>query len=204
MLRQRRKRKRKQTANWMIVAGVAAGVSALAYIASQLIRRRRPALPGLERIEQDVVKLLREDEILRTRGIDVAAVAPGLIELSGAVHSEQESHHAAEVVQSVPGVHTVLNRLDVEEVESRLRRARRSTAGTEPALRWYGGGVGMGRRRQGRQTDPARRDDHADMLERALEPDTSEAVEEVVRERATIVTDVVEFRADENERPRSS
>lgn len=200
MLRQRRKRKRQQAANWVIVAGVAAGVSALAYMAYQVISRRRAPTPGLRRLEQSVVKQLLEDEVLGSRGIEVAAVAPGLIELSGTVSSEDESHHAAEVVQTVHGVHTVLNRLDIAELESRLRKGRRRVIGTEPALRWYGGGVGMGRRRQGRQTDPSRRDDHVDMVEHELEPDTSEALEDVMQERATVVREVVELRADENER----
>jgi len=199
MLRQRRKRE--QQAKWVVVAGVAAGITALAYVTYQMISRRRaaPPTPGLKRLERLVVKELREDEVLKRRGIEVAAVAPGLIELSGRVNSQDELQHAAEVVQSVPGVHTVLNRLDITDIETRLRRGRRKLVETEPALRWYGGGVGTGRRRQGRQTDPMRRDDYVDMVEHALEPDVADAIEDVVEERTTVITNV-EVRADENNR----
>jgi len=196
MLRQRRKRK--QQAKWAVVAGVAAGITALAYVTYSMVRRRTPAVAALKRLERMVVKELRDDEILGRRGIEVAAIAPGLIELSGTVRSEEEVHHAAEVVQTVPGVRTVLNRLDVAELESQLRRGRRRLFSIEPALRWYGGGVGLGRRRQGRQTDPMRRDDHVDLIEEALAPDAGEALEDVVQERATVVSDVIEVRADED------
>lgn len=196
-----RRRKRKQQAKkWAVVAGAAAGITALAYVTYQVIRRRRAPFPELKRLERSVVDALREDDVLKRRGIEVAAIAPGLIELSGRVSSEEEVHHAAEVVQTVPGVHTVLNRLDVAELETRLRRGRRKLLATEPSLRWYGGGVGIGRRRQGRQTDPTRRDDHVDMIEQQLTPDADEALEDIVQERATTLTEVVELRADDSER----
>jgi len=198
MLRQRRKRKRQ--AKWALVAGVAAGITTLAYVTYHVLRRRRAPIPELKQLERMVVSRLREDEILSRRGIEVAAIAPGLIELSGRVGSDDEAHHAAEVVQTVTGVQTVLNRLDVADLETRLRRGRRRFLTMEPALRWYGGGVGLGRRRQGRQTDPMRRDEHVDMVERELAADAAEALEDIAQEQATVVTDVVELRTDEDER----
>ena len=62
---------------------------------------------------------------------------------------------------------TVLNRLDVLEEVERVESARRQPdgPGTPRAdSHWLGLGVGMGRRRQGRATDPARRDDRADIV----------------------------------------
>ncbi|MGH7461345.1 MAG: hypothetical protein ACREMA_09995, partial [Longimicrobiales bacterium] len=61
----------------------------------------------------------------------------------------------------------------------RARRAGESTAGS----RWYGMNVGMGRRRQSPQTDPAQRDDHADLLDQALAPKTEDALADLTQER---------------------
>jgi hypothetical protein len=44
-------------------------------------------------------------------------------------------------------------------------------------------GVGMGRRRQARSTDPDRRDDRADMVENALTPRLEDVLEDVNEQR---------------------
>jgi hypothetical protein len=171
-------RKRKVgTAFWFLAAGFAVGLgTAIVLGVRTRSQRRREGRPDLWPLEDGVIDALRQDELLRARGIDVAAVAPGIIELSGSVQNQEEAHHAVDVAQGVQGVRTVVNRLDLTEVEQR-RRVRRVTQkqGAEGG-RWYGMGVGMGRRRQSPVTDPAQRDDHADLVEEALLPDPEEAV----------------------------
>src|SRR5262245_2214778 len=164
---------------WILAAGVLAGF-ATATVLGLRARRRRPETAvsrRLSELEDAVIDMLRSDPLLRTRAIDVAAVAPGIVELTGAVESEEEAHHAVEVIQGIVAVRTVLNRLNVGDCERRLRRQRggaeRSEAG---GSRWYGMGVGMGRRRQARVTDPDRRDDRADMVDTALTPKRDDAV----------------------------
>jgi hypothetical protein len=44
--------------------------------------------------------------------------------------------------------------------------------------------VGMGRRRQSAETDPAQRDDHADLLDQALSPDPDAALADLKQERS--------------------
>ena len=177
------KRKERAAATfWVVAAGVVAGLAAVTLLAVRAARRRRGQRlpPDLDRLEKQVIGALREDPDLRGRGIDVAAIAPGIIELTGYVESELEAHHAVDVVQSVGGVRTVLNRLDLSAREQRLRRAGRAESG---GSRWYGMGVGMGRRRQSRSTDPERRDGRADMVEHALAPDPEDIVAELADER---------------------
>lgn len=177
-----RRRKRRETTTWIVVAGVAAGVAAATWLGMRLARKRGMLPSGeLRRLEKSVIRQLREDPILRTRGVDVAAIAPGIVELSGVVDTMEESHHAVDVVQAIAGVRTVVNRLDLGEFATRRQR-RRNGAELTGAQRWYGMGVGMGRRRQGRETDPARRDDKADIISDELIPkreiDVAEAIAE--------------------------
>jgi hypothetical protein len=179
------RKREKGTAIWILAAGVLAGFATATVLALRARRRRGPSLAVSERLgdlENAVIKALRSDAVLRTRAIDVAAVAPGIVELTGAVESEEESHHAVDVVQGVTVVRTVLNRLNVGEFERRLRRQRGADRG-EGGSRWYGMGVGMGRRRQSRTTDPDRRDDRADMVESALTPRLEDVLEDVNEQR---------------------
>ena len=179
-------RKRESGAGlWILAAGVLAGFATATLFALRARRRRGPGLAVSERLgdlEKVVIKALRSDSILRSRGIDVAAVAPGIVELTGSVESEDEAHHAVDVVQGIAVVRTVLNRLTVGEFERRLRRQRGADR-TEGGSRWYGMGVGMGRRRQARSTDPDRRDDRADMVESALTPRLEDVLEDVNEQR---------------------
>ena len=179
------RKKETGAALWILAAGVLAGFATATVLALRARRRRGPGVAVSERLgglEDVVIKALRSDSVLRSRAIDVAAVAPGIVELTGAVESEEEAHHAVDVVQGVPVVRTVLNRLNVSEFERRLRRQRGSDRG-EGGSRWYGMGVGMGRRRQARTTDPDRRDDRADMVENALTPRLEDVLEDVNQER---------------------
>jgi hypothetical protein len=164
---------------WILIGGVLAGLAAAVFLTGRKRRERTPRSPDLRALEDAVIRALRHDPSVRGRGIDVAAIAPGIIELTGLVESEAEGQHAVDVAHNVIGVRTVLNRLDAREVSQRMRPRSALKGGS----RWYGMSVGMGRRRQSRQTDPARRDDHADLVEEALAPNVDEAVTEVAQER---------------------
>ena len=171
------------TAFWFLAAGVVVGLTTAMVLGYRTSRRR-----GAERtsdqwpLEDGVIDALRHDAVLRGRGIDVAGIAPGIIELSGIVETDDEAHHAVEVAQSVQGVRTVVNRLDLAEFEKRRQRGRQRPDGSGSS-RWYGMGVGMGRKRQSDVTEPAQRDDHADLVDEALRPDPVEALEDVVEAR---------------------
>jgi hypothetical protein len=179
-------RKRKVgTAFWFLAAGVAVGLTTALILGIRSGRRRaRDGRSDLWPLEDGVIDALRQDKVLRARGIDVAGIAPGIVELTGSVDNEAEAHHAVEVVQGVAGVRTVVNRLDLTEFEHRLRPSPRGGRTQEAdGARWYGMGVGMGRRRQSAATDPAQRDDHADMVEEALLPDPEEAIADATEGR---------------------
>ncbi len=178
-----KRKKESGAAIWLVAAGVLAGFATATVLALRARRRRADGLPSgeLGELEKAVIKALRSDSTLRSRPIDVAAVAPGIVELSGSVETEEEAHHAVDVVQGVAVVRTVLNRLNLGEVERKLRRHRAVGGRPEGAgSRWYGMGVGMGRRRQSPSTDPDRRDDHADMVDDALAPSREEAINEAI------------------------
>jgi hypothetical protein len=139
-----------------------------------LRRQRGPGGTGQDRanarLETEVVDALCEDEVAGACPIDVAAVGHGVIELSGTVPDDDAAERAAEVVQRVAGVHTVVNRLDIERVERQLADTRRRHEAGAPELQqsgWEGMRAGMGARRQG-PTDPARADDSVDMKEDAI------------------------------------
>lgn len=125
-------------------------------------------------LETAVVEALRRDPELGHRPIEVTAIADGIVELSGRVATEEEADRAVAVARSVAGTGTVLNRLDSDAVASHLAGNRRRFLAGDPSLaetHWYGQGVGTGRRRQGRETDPERRDDRVELLSRELGAD---------------------------------
>jgi hypothetical protein len=115
-----------------------------------------------EMLEERVLEAFRNDPILSERAVDIGAVGEAIIELTGWVHSESEAHHAVTVTRGVPGVDTVVNRLEVREEEARLRdNAEAYTSGdAETSPRWEGIGVGIGRPRYGNSSEGAPR--HAD------------------------------------------
>jgi hypothetical protein len=157
------------------IVGLAAGTAAAG---STYFIRRRWARQNQERVydhlEVDVVDALCADDVAGSCPIDVAALGPGLIELTGTVPDEAAATRAAEVAQRVDGVHTVVNRLTVEVLEQHLaeNRRRRETGAAELNARgWEGVGSGMGARRQGEETDPNRDDDSQAMTEDAIGSD---------------------------------
>ena len=121
-----------------------------------------------EVLEERVLEAFRNDPILSERGVDIGAVGDGIIELTGTVHSADESTHAVTVARGVPGVETVVNRLvaraDEEEYDD---SARRYAAGDDrlTEARWEGQGVGTGRRRQGNSGELDRHADPKPILE---------------------------------------
>ncbi len=115
-----------------------------------------------EMLEERVLEAFRNDPVLSERAVDIGAVGEAIIELTGWVHSEEESHHAVTVTRGVPGVDTVVNRLEVREEESRLRENAEAydSGATETSPRWEGIGIGTGRPRYGNSGEGAPR--HAD------------------------------------------
>jgi hypothetical protein len=67
--------------------------------------------PDERTIEAQVLDRFEEDELLRQRAVDIAAVGDGVIELSGWVHSGEEAARAAALARAVQGVSMVLNRI---------------------------------------------------------------------------------------------
>lgn len=133
--------------------------------------RFAPRVRALAELENGTVDLLLGDPHLSQRPIEVEALSDGIVELTGTVRDMEEVHRAVELAQRVPGVRTVLNRLDVEILGAHLEATRRRSAAGDADLasrRWYGIGIGMGRRRQGDDTDPDRPDDKVPIVSREL------------------------------------
>lgn len=160
---------------WVIAAGAAAGATALSFaVLRSLRRRRRPQAPAtsLDALEDAAVEVLRRDPQTGSCAIDVAATAPGMIELTGMVPTHEVSQRAARLLHALSGVRTVVNRLDTGALEQQLATNRIRRARGEPATRerqWYGVRVGTGRRRQSIDTDPGRTDDTVKRRTRDLE-----------------------------------
>lgn len=115
-----------------------------------------------ESLEERVLEAFRNDPILSERAIDIGSISEGVIELAGWVENEDEAEHAVTIARGVPGVETVVNRIAIGDDERRMSRAARRVRDGDIALteaQWEGGGVGTGRRRQGRSDEPDR---HAD------------------------------------------
>jgi hypothetical protein len=143
--------------------------------AENVARRLRPArlrrvgiqLEDLSRLEDLVIDAFVRDDVLGARGVDIGAISPGIIELSGAVDSEEESERAVRVASAIPGVRTVVNRLDVDP-HYRPAGSRGGDADDQEGSEWTGRRVGMGTRRQGRQTDKHQTDDSQSQEAKAL------------------------------------
>jgi hypothetical protein len=157
---------------WAVAVG--AGASAAAFTILRYARRRRQAVATteLDQLEESAVEALRRDRLTGSCAIDVAALGPGIIELSGVVPTLDIGQRAARLLHALEGVRTVVNRLETGTLEDKLADNRLRRAQGEPALRerqWYGMGVGTGRRRQSAETEPARDDDVVERRSRELE-----------------------------------
>jgi hypothetical protein len=181
-------RKTGQLPEWALAAaGAAAGAGAVAFAVARVVRRRAAArqvaqprareLSGLAALEDAAVETLRRDPVTGVCGIDVAAMAPSTIELTGVVPTPDVGQRAASLLQGMPEVSAVLNRLEIGTLEQRLAANRELRAQGEPRLRerrWYGVRVGTGRRRQSPATEPPRPDDSLERRTRALEVGAAE------------------------------
>jgi hypothetical protein len=144
-------------------------------VASRLRPGRLQRAPGeqgdLTRLEDAVLEAFVGDDLLGDRAIDVGAISRGIVELSGTVWTQDEADLAVRLARRVPGVETVVNRMEVEEDRPRRRGGRDygDAAEVTRMAEWTGRNSGMGRRRQGSQTEPDRTDDSRNQRERALE-----------------------------------
>jgi hypothetical protein len=113
-----------------------------------------------EALEERVLEAFRNDPTLSERAIDIGAIGDGIIELTGWVHEPDEATHAVTITRGVPGVETVVNRLDVRMAGAEESIEIDDSANAPlPGGRWEGQQVGTGRRRQGNSSEPDR---HAD------------------------------------------
>jgi hypothetical protein len=166
--------KRSDRTRLLGAAGLGLAIGGAAFVIWRMRRRiwsGQAEYPGAE-LEGAVVDALRNDEHAGGSAIDVAAVAPGVIELSGTASDWMAARRAVEVTQGVPGVSTVVNRLDIEALENQLARTRQRFASGDPSLtetQWTGVGVGMGKRRQGVSNEVPQRDDSVKMKTSAIE-----------------------------------
>ena len=174
---------------WVVGGGAVLGLAVGVILARRSLRSARGLLaPGaLDRLEARVDAALEEEGLLTRVDIQVGALSDGIVELTGSVRDEEEAARVVAVVQRVPGVRTVLNRMDTEILEEHLADSRRRNAERGPGARgshWYGNRVGMGMRRQGHETDPGRPDDKTSIVSRKLGVDragelSSEELEKV-------------------------
>jgi hypothetical protein len=139
------------------------------------VRRLQPARlrrlgfeqDDLDRLENSVLNAFLVDSVLSERGVDIGAISPGIIELSGSVRTEEEAQRAVRLASRIAGVRTVVNRIDVEELSRRAGGFEVDDSGGRGFLQ-EGRVGGMGRRRQSIMTDPDRPDDSQQRKEEAL------------------------------------
>jgi hypothetical protein len=113
-----------------------------------------------EALEERVLEAFRNDPVLAERAVDIGAIGDGIIELTGWVRAPDEATHAVTITRGVPGVETVVNRLDVRLAGSEdPMEIDDDPSAPLPGGRWEGQQVGTGRRRQG---NSAEADRHAD------------------------------------------
>jgi BON domain len=135
------------------------------------MRRELREQVALTALEDAVLDAFLRDELLSERAVDVGAISRGIVELSGAVRTADEAERAVRLARRVDGVETVVNRMEVEDELSRRRGREGEPASGEERMpgEWTGREVGMGRRRQGPETEPNRADDSQHQREMALE-----------------------------------
>jgi hypothetical protein len=120
---------------------------------------REPFASADPELEDRVLNAFTNDPVLAERAIDIGAVNPGTIELTGAVYTDGEYEHATIVTRGVPGVETVVNRLAIRDDEaSEAQAAKRYEAGDASSTEagWNAEREGTGRPRQGDPEDVGR------------------------------------------------
>ena len=73
----------------------------------------RRAEDDARRLEQRILRALRDEPVLGSRAIEIAVVGDGVVELTGAVHAIEEVARASALARNVAGVSMVLNRIVV-------------------------------------------------------------------------------------------
>lgn len=91
--------------------------------------RARRVIPDVLTLEARVLEAFHNDPILRERAIDIGAIAPGVIELTGWVYGDDEIKHALTLARGVIDVEHVVNQLAVR-TPRRNRRATDRLAGS--------------------------------------------------------------------------
>jgi hypothetical protein len=185
----------------LVVADRFGGFSSLTAKLRERVTRRRELLDDDESeaevdaedeaLEERVLEAFRNDPILAERAVDIGAIGDGIIELTGWVHEPDEATHAVTITRGVPGVETVVNRLDVRMAgaEEPIEEIDDDPNAPRPGGRWEGQQVGTGRRRQGNSAESDRHaDPKPDLEERWLSKD------EALREAAGDVEGIAERR----------
>jgi hypothetical protein len=143
-------------------------------------------------LEDRVLEAFVNDPVLAECPVDIGAIRPGTIELTGAVQTREEYEHATTLARGVPGVETVVNRMDVREDEIVEADAAAHYAAGDPRYtesRWESDIVGTGRRRQGTSEDVGRHEHPKVPLEnRATSEDAG------VHDAAADIDDIAERR----------
>jgi hypothetical protein len=109
-----------------------------------------------EELEERVLEVFSNDPILRGRAVDIGAINPATIELTGHVFTAAESEHAMTIARGVPGVTTVVNRLNIRSDEQDEDAAADRYAAGDPAAteaQWEDPIVGTGATRQVHRDD---------------------------------------------------
>lgn len=158
------------------------------------------SLDGTEELEERVLEAFRNDPILSERAVDIGAVEDGIIELTGVVNSDDESHQAVVIARGVPGVDTVVNRLTIGTEEDLFEDAAHRYEDGDPPFterHWEGQQVGTGRRRQGNSEEIDRHADPRNILE-----DKSLKEDKAFMAAAEDIPDAAERRAKSSKKAR--
>ena len=151
-----------------------------------------------EALEERVLEAFRNDPTLSERAIDIGAIGDGIIELTGWVHEPDEATHAVTITRGVPGVETVVNRLDVRMAGAEEPiEIDESPNAPLPGGRWEGQQVGTGRRRQGNSSETDRHADPKPELE-----DRWLSKEKAIRDAAGDTEGIAERRTTSKRQPR--
>lgn len=141
-------------------------------------------------LEERVLEAFRNDPVLSERAIDIGAIGDGIIELTGWVHEPDEATHAVTITRGVPGVETVVNRLDVRLAgDEQSMQMENDPKAPLPGGRWEGQQVGTGKRRQGNSSEADRHADPKPELE-----DRWLSTDEAIRSAAGDMENVAERR----------
>lgn len=119
-----------------------------------------------------VARAFDQDIELAARDLGVTRISDGVIEVTGVVADRDQRQRAVAMAHNAPGVHTVVNRLVLEDEERRAEENRARHRDTP--IQHTGMGVGMGTRRQSPDTDPDRPSDRQKLVDRELDVSNQE------------------------------